>query len=59
MNPRPPLPPGVQYSRHDRDAEPPKRSEHRALLIEELKHYIITGKLPKRTEEQNERTEKA
>jgi hypothetical protein len=54
MPPRPPLPPGVQYSRHDRDAPPPKKVEHRALLIEELKHYIITGKLPKRTEEPNE-----
>ncbi len=27
---------------------------YRALLIEELKHYIITGKLPERTEEPNE-----
>ena len=54
MHPRHPLPPGVQYSRYDRAAQPPKRGSYRALLIYELKHYIITGKLPKQTEEPNE-----
>jgi hypothetical protein len=54
-NPQPPK--GVLYSRHDRKApeSPRKGGYQRALLIDELKHYLITGQLPKKPEVKNEK----
>lgn len=54
---KPQHPHGVLYSRHDRKAPeaPQKGGDQRALLFDELKHYLITGQLPKRPEVKNEK----